>query len=249
MKEKENVFIERQLIEGFDGTHTYDMLEHDIVGFITTQTKSIKFIPKILMEFSQNFLAFAIENSNLKEVLKDDFMNYPKLQIVSLSNNKIEVIKADTFEENYELESISLEANEISHIEPFTFLHLNKLRFLQMRENNCVNPFDDAITRYEVEKYSTRIDEGECISEKFAAIKIFSLERSLNLKFKEIDEKLKKNEKILNESHKMLSESQNLVVKNERFEEIKKVVADLALMLEKLSENYETMMSNLNKKQ
>jgi hypothetical protein len=57
-----------------------------------------------------------------------------------LVGNDVEVLKANTFEHNQRLELIWLDGNKIKRISSDIFDHLDKLRYLNVREKSCTLP-------------------------------------------------------------------------------------------------------------
>ncbi|KAG5675399.1 hypothetical protein PVAND_005307 [Polypedilum vanderplanki] len=201
MKSNEAYTNGRVTIDSIDTAHRGGKTNYDVKGFISLNTKTIEFIPTSLEKVFKNLISIRIDNSNLRDIRKENLKAYPLLKGLYLYRNKIEVIRVDLFQYNPNLEVIFLEDNKIAHIEPQTFKNLNKIRVLMLSYNLCKDFFGFADTREETLKLIQTIDNGTCISDQFTSESFITPNV---IKTNERFEKLQENEETILESLRKL---------------------------------------------
>jgi hypothetical protein len=120
------------------GSHKPSMSHADVQGFYSL-FNTINFMPRGLNDVFPNLIGIAIDNAGIKEIHQSDMKQFPRLKDLCLFGNAITVVGQDLFKFNTELEYISLDDNKITQIHPTVFDHLNKLSYLWLLSNVCIN--------------------------------------------------------------------------------------------------------------
>lgn len=120
----------------------------DIRRIEFVETGNVKFIPREIFTTFPNVLYFRM-NTNLSEIVADDFANAQNLCTLKLGYNKLQIIRNDVFSfyarmsnkrlyAVYPLHKLSilfLEGNEILEIEDYAFYGLDNLFHLELQDN------------------------------------------------------------------------------------------------------------------
>jgi Leucine-rich repeat (LRR) protein len=136
-----------------------DSRNHSSVTAFWSRNSSytVNYMPRGLNDVFPNLDAITIKNSHLKEIRQTDLQPFSKLKVLDLDKNDIETIERDLFKFNLQLQVIFLTDNKIRRVHPNVFDHLNKLRYLDMGYNACVNEY--AADRAGVLELITKIKE------------------------------------------------------------------------------------------
>jgi Leucine-rich repeat (LRR) protein len=135
IKSKESVVINSAI-----GSHLSGKNNDDVTCFISSEASYVvEYFPRNLENIFKNLKMIAIEHGRLKEIKQSDLRPFPKLVTVWLSNNDIEFLEDGLFAYNPELVSVNFHYNKIIHIGTQVFENLNKLRWLWLNENKCIN--------------------------------------------------------------------------------------------------------------
>lgn len=119
--------------------------------------------PSNLENVFKNLEKIDVQNSNLKQITREDLKVFPNLKYLNLQNNQIESINENTFEFNPEIEKITLIDSKLTYIDAKTFNNLKKLETLEIKSQNCEFNADDADSVKEAVK---KIEEGSCQKDK-----------------------------------------------------------------------------------
>jgi hypothetical protein len=105
--------------------------------------RTIQFFPKNLHDIFPNLVAITIRQAALREIHQGNLKSFTKLKYLYLPDNAITSLDDDLFTFNLELEAIRFSGNKISEVHLTTFDNLNKLIYLDMRENRCIDDEKD----------------------------------------------------------------------------------------------------------
>jgi Leucine-rich repeat (LRR) protein len=87
-----------------------------------------------------NLKSLNLGTNNIKVIHKNTFKWNPNLEEIRLTNNAIETLPKELFFSNYNIKVIDFSQNKIRSMEaPHMFHQLNKLTFLYLANNLCVN--------------------------------------------------------------------------------------------------------------
>ncbi|KAG5668368.1 hypothetical protein PVAND_016309 [Polypedilum vanderplanki] len=160
-------------------------------------------MPQGLNKIFPNLIFICIYKDHMKEIDQKDLEQYPKLKGLDLETNDIEYLEKDLFKFNTELQYLHFGNNKISQIHPTIFDHLNKLEYLELQGNQCINKGNTG--RSGVLELIKEVKE-KCLPEILFVFKqLQTLNETINNNFKSIKNQL--NEKSLKIS--------NLELKNE----------------------------------
>lgn len=183
--------------------------------------KNVSFIPRGLDKIYKNLKALYVPYGRVKELRQVDLKSFPKLVYLDLGECDIRIIEDGTFDFNPNLEVIWLVINQVIHIDSNVFINLNKLSFLGMRLNPCIN----ADVRNDLGQVKTLIEavKEKCFDDDFYKI-------SQDLKSLENDAKNLKleNFQLWNEKRENLEENfkssrfTNLNLLTEKFENLRR---------------------------
>lgn len=135
------------VITNVTGNHNSTMTNNNVTGFSSTQgTQFINFVPSFSTIFP-DIILIVILNAPIKEIHQSDLKEYSKLKTLFLGNNKITYLEADLFKFNLELHQIDLSLNKIKQVHFKAFAHLNKLDFLDISDNKCINEIAEGISQ------------------------------------------------------------------------------------------------------
>lgn len=109
---------------------------NDDVEFIQIEESILTYFPNTFGEVFKNISCLYINNSNLIEVFKENFKQFPKLEILDLGYNKITDIPKDLFEFNGKLKVIKLNDNSIKRIESGLLDNLKDLEEFHFEMND-----------------------------------------------------------------------------------------------------------------
>jgi hypothetical protein len=96
------------------------------------------YMPADIASHFRHIAGLTINHSQLREIKKRDMEPFYKLRELYLVGNDIEVIEADLFEFNKRLELLWVDGNKIKAIQAGAFDGLEKLKYLNVREEKCM---------------------------------------------------------------------------------------------------------------
>lgn len=126
------------VIESATGTHTSLKTNDDVIAFQAFD-KGLEFFPRGLDKVFKNLRAIYIHISKIQDFSQADLKPFPKLIFFEISNSEIRFIEDETFDFNPELEVIWLLNNNIFHFDTNVFRNLNKITWLGLTSNVCIN--------------------------------------------------------------------------------------------------------------
>uniref|UniRef100_A0AC35U7D6 LRRCT domain-containing protein n=1 Tax=Rhabditophanes sp. KR3021 TaxID=114890 RepID=A0AC35U7D6_9BILA len=95
-----------------------------------------------LIDNKKLLIALSITDTNLTELIQDQFKNHTNLQTIDLKSNKIEKINANAFRGLEDvLHQLDLSNNNLKIIPYWTLIYLHKLQYLHLR-NNQISKLD-----------------------------------------------------------------------------------------------------------
>ncbi|KAL7012422.1 hypothetical protein ACKWTF_014840 [Chironomus riparius] len=192
---------ESAVINSVNGSHSSGKSNADVTGFWSWgSSRVIEYFPRNLDNIFTNLKMIVIVFGRLKEIQQSDLRPFTKLVVLGLSENDIEFLEDGLFAFNPELEFVSFASNKIIHIGSQVFDNLNKLTWLRLRWNTCINMAANII--------------------QTSAKEVISQAKSKCLDYPEIDKDLQKLENsLLNVSSESLSIfDQNLQKLQRRFQ-------------------------------
>ena len=151
------------IIEGYSGVHMANKNDADVKGIWIHDTNT-KYIPTNLGTFSNLTLLYMVStqlieiktkyfhgmqdlksmsflSNKLTSVPLDAFATLKKLRLIDLSSNQLEDLPNDIFKNNLELEEIYLSDNKIKYLGTEMFNGLQKLDYVDLFGNICLNHF------------------------------------------------------------------------------------------------------------
>jgi hypothetical protein len=126
----------RETITSVNGESNFDGSKYSAVNI---WKQVVHFIPEGLGGFFPNLEELTIKISKLKKVQKEDLQQFPKLRFLDLHLNKIEFLPGDLLDANPELRAIAVGYNQISHVSHNLVTSLNKLEFIFLKGNKCID--------------------------------------------------------------------------------------------------------------
>ncbi|KAG5667121.1 hypothetical protein PVAND_015120 [Polypedilum vanderplanki] len=96
------------------------------------------YLPIDITKRFRHIAGLTINHSQLKEIHKSDLEPFYKLRELYLIGNEIEIIEANLFEFNKRLELLWIDGNKIKRIQTGAFNGLEKLKYLNVREEKCM---------------------------------------------------------------------------------------------------------------
>ncbi|KAL7012481.1 hypothetical protein ACKWTF_014873 [Chironomus riparius] len=131
---------ESAVINSVNGSHSSGKTSADVTGFWSwDSTRVIEYFPRNLDNIFTNLKMIVIQYGRLKEIQQSDLRPFTKLVLLSLYNNDIEFLEDGLFAYNPELEFVSFFYNKIIHIGSQVFDNLNKLTWLYLHKNTCID--------------------------------------------------------------------------------------------------------------
>jgi Leucine-rich repeat (LRR) protein len=102
--------------------HTFELkpglAESEFIYEIIVKEQVMHYIPYLNTNLFKNIVKFIIQKTNLKEIHKEDFQQFPELAILEIRNTDLTTIDKDLFELNPKLKNVILTGNKITSI-PF----------------------------------------------------------------------------------------------------------------------------------
>jgi len=136
-------------IDSEKGSHASGKNNNAVKG-IWSDKGGINYLPHGLERLYPNINYILIKDGRLKEIHQSDLKQYPNLVVLDLFKNDIEVLEDGLFAYNPDLVYVSFYSNKVCYIAPNIFDHLTKLRWLQFKDNECMNQnADDSLTAVE----------------------------------------------------------------------------------------------------
>ena len=108
---------------------------------INTNGQTTHFVPQKLGNFFPDVTALQLPNSKLKELLKEDISQFPKLKDLHLGYNDLESLPADLFEENLDLEYVIFSNNRLNHVGQGILTPLKKVYYVYFSANFCIDQY------------------------------------------------------------------------------------------------------------
>ncbi|KAL7013757.1 hypothetical protein ACKWTF_015565 [Chironomus riparius] len=136
---------ELSIVENVSGSHRSGYKDQSVTAFFLKE-KGINYFPTGLQHAFENIKAISIQNDKIKEIRQSDLKFLPKLLVFEIHKNEIEVIEDELFAYNPNLQYVSFSGNKIVHIGLKVFENLQKLTYLRLLNNFCINreAIDDA---------------------------------------------------------------------------------------------------------
>lgn len=129
---------EYSVIESATGEHSILKSNDDVISFYA-KNKDIQFFPRGLEKVFRHLRSIYIDFSKIREVCQDDLKSLPNLVYLCITNSEIRFFEDGTFDFNPDLEIIWLNGNEIFHFDANVFKNLNKISWLSLASNTCMN--------------------------------------------------------------------------------------------------------------
>ncbi|KAL7012503.1 hypothetical protein ACKWTF_014891 [Chironomus riparius] len=129
---------ESAVISSVNGSHSSGKTSADVTGFWSSFS-AIEYFPRNLDNIFTNLEIILINNGRLKEIQQSDLRPFTKLGFLSLSDNEIVFLEDGLFAYNPELEYVGFAYNKIIQIGSQVFDNLNKLTWLWLLGNKCIN--------------------------------------------------------------------------------------------------------------
>lgn len=140
--DNENYFVcgvkDQKILENHDlkfiGKHEVGRSKYDVTSIYFHNCEVTK-VPQGLTKIFPNLTTIDIRISNLKNLCRNDLIEYKNLKEFRCYLNQIEFLPGDLFEDFKNLELISFYGNHLKIIEPNFLDGLSKLKFVDLREN------------------------------------------------------------------------------------------------------------------
>jgi hypothetical protein len=94
------------------------LAESEFINEIIVKEQVMHYIPYLNTKMFKNIVKFIIQKTNLKEIHKEDFQQFPELAILEIRNTDLTTVDKDLFELNEKLTNVILTGNKITSI-PF----------------------------------------------------------------------------------------------------------------------------------
>lgn len=185
--------------------------------------KNLDFVPRGLERIFKNLKAIYVPNGRIKDIRREDISMYHNLMYLDFGACDIRFIEDGTFDSNKNLEIIWMNSNMIFHIDPDVFKNLNKLSFLGLKNNLCI----DVDVRGNLQQVQSLIKSAneKCLDEEF-----YKLLQDLKLLESSIKSMKMENFEIWNYNREVLEES----FKNSRFTNIKSLAEKFEILRHKI---------------
>ncbi|KAL7012464.1 hypothetical protein ACKWTF_014863 [Chironomus riparius] len=169
---------ESAVINSVNGSHSSGKSNADVTGFWSWDSSCvIEYFPRNLDNIFTNLKMILIQYGRLKEIQQSDLRPFTKLVFLSLYNNEIEFLEDGLFAYNPELEYVGFAFNKIIHIGSQVFDNLNKLTWLRLLGNKCINM--DAVNNQTTVKEVISQAKSKCLSFPEIDKELQKLENSL----------------------------------------------------------------------
>ncbi|KAL7048770.1 hypothetical protein ACKWTF_003484 [Chironomus riparius] len=127
-------------IDSETGNHLSGKGNADVGCFYSENSgRVIQFFPRNLENIFTNLKLIVIRHGRLKELQQSDLQSFSKLVHLDLDANDIEILEDGLFAYNPDLIYICIKRNRIIHIGQQVFEDLNKLAWLNLESNKCIN--------------------------------------------------------------------------------------------------------------
>ncbi|KAL7012431.1 hypothetical protein ACKWTF_014849 [Chironomus riparius] len=131
---------ESAVINSVSGSHLSGKSNADVTCFYSSDSSYvIEYFPRNLDNIFTNLKIIFIYDGRLKEIQQSDLRPFTKLVYLNLYQNDIEFLEDGLFAYNPELKFVSLSYNKIIHIGSQVFDNLNKLTWLWLLGNTCID--------------------------------------------------------------------------------------------------------------
>jgi gas vesicle protein len=131
---------ESAVINSNNGSHLSGMSNSDVAGFYSSgSSRVIEYFPRNLENIFTNLKMIWIWYGRLKEIQQSDLRPFSKLVRLNLEYNDIEFLEDGLFAYNPELAYVGFQSNKKIHIGSQVFDNLNKLSWLYLGGNTCIN--------------------------------------------------------------------------------------------------------------
>ena len=131
---------ESAVINSVNGSHLSGKSNADVTYFYSdVSSRVIEYFPRNLENIFTKLKMISIQFGRLKEIQQSDLRPFTKLVRLSLDFNDIEFLEDGLFAYNLELEFVGFDFNKIINIGSQVFDNLNKLAWLYLRGNTCIN--------------------------------------------------------------------------------------------------------------
>ncbi|CAG9810833.1 unnamed protein product [Chironomus riparius] len=169
---------ESAVINSVNGSHSSGKSNADVTGFWSSDSSYvIEYFPRNLDNIFINLKMIVIVFGRLKEIQQSDLKPFTKLVLLSLYQNDIEFLEDGLFAYNPELEFVSFRYNKIIHIGSQVFDNLNKLTWLLLYGNTCIDM--DAVNNQIAVKEVISQAKSKCLSYSGIDKELQKLENSL----------------------------------------------------------------------
>ncbi|KAL7012586.1 hypothetical protein ACKWTF_014942 [Chironomus riparius] len=126
------------VIESANGAHASLKTNDDVISF-QAYNKGAQFFPRGLDKVFKNLRSIYIYLSKIQEVKQIDLKSLPNLIYFDIRESEIRFFEDGTFDFNPNLEVIWLTGNKIFHFDANVFKNLNKISYLGLTSNVCMN--------------------------------------------------------------------------------------------------------------
>lgn len=112
--------------------------EYSDIKLLAVHNQSCSVLPTRLGGFFVNIEGLEVMNSGLKEIGKENLMDFPRLEYLNLMKNYLECLPKNLFEGNLWLKTVVVCCNNLKTIHP-TIFHLPRLNHVNFRRNICIS--------------------------------------------------------------------------------------------------------------
>ncbi|CAH1734270.1 unnamed protein product [Chironomus riparius] len=126
------------VIESGNGAHASLKTNDDVISF-QAYNKGAQFFPRGLDKVFKNLRSIYIYLSKIQEVKQIDLKSLPNLIYFDIRESEIRYFEDGIFDFNPNLEVIWLTGNKIFHFDTNVFKNLNKISYLGLTSNVCMN--------------------------------------------------------------------------------------------------------------
>jgi hypothetical protein len=142
-------------IKSLNGMHKGESTDLNVTDlwWIELNSQFLKF-PLNLCEKFSNIESIFIHKSNIKTISKHDLQSFAFLISFCVISSDIEYLPSDLFSNHKNMEAISFADNKISVIGPNLLSNLDKLIYVDLSQNKCINAVFDLAPRDKNRSYS-----------------------------------------------------------------------------------------------
>ncbi|CAG9810774.1 unnamed protein product [Chironomus riparius] len=126
------------VIESATGTHASLKTNDDVIS-LQIFDKGVQFVPRGLDKVFKNLRSIYIHLSKIQEVRQADLKSLPNLIYFQIRDSELRFIEDGIFDFNPNLEVVWLINNKIFHFDTNVFKNLNKISWLGLTSNVCMN--------------------------------------------------------------------------------------------------------------